>query len=150
MVMEVNVGGATVKVVDPLTEPDVAEMLLVPSVREVRYPALVMVATVVVAEAQVALLVKSCVVPSESVPVAVNCWNMPGDMVGVSGATAIDTTIAGVTVRVAEPEILAIVATIDADPVLAAVAVAPLTDATLGFDEDHVTVEVTSRVDPSV
>ena len=73
MVIDVSVGGATVRVVVPVTDPDVAEMLLVPSVREVRYPALVIAATEVVADAHDALLVKSCVVPSESVPVAVNC-----------------------------------------------------------------------------
>jgi len=70
-------------------------------------------------------------------------------MVGASGVTAIVTRIAGVTVRLAEPETLAIVALIVADPVPAPVVVAPLTVATPVFDDDHVTVEVMSRDDPS-
>ena len=71
-------------------------------------------------------------------------------MVGESGVRAIDTRIAGVTVRLADPETLAIVALIVADPVPAAVAVAPLNVATAAFDEAQVTVELMSLDEPSL
>lgn len=40
---------------------------------------------------------------SENVPVAVNCSVVPVTMVGLAGVTAMDTSVADVTVRVAEP-----------------------------------------------
>ena len=48
------------------------------------------VATDGVAEAQVTGLVRFCVVPSENVPVAVNCCVRPLAMLGFAGVTAID------------------------------------------------------------
>ena len=49
------------------------------------------VATVGVLEVQEALLVKSAVLVSENVPVAVNCCGNPSGMLGVLGVTRIDT-----------------------------------------------------------
>ena len=62
-----------------------------------------MVATAVVAEAQVTWLVRSCVELSEKVPVAVNCWVSPLAMLGLAGVTAIDCRTAAVTVSTVEP-----------------------------------------------
>ena len=41
--------------------------------------------------------------PSESVPVAVNCWVRPLATLGLAGVTAIDWSTAGVTVITVEP-----------------------------------------------
>ena len=62
-----------------------------------------MVATEVVAEAQVTWLVRFCVELSEKVPVAVNCWVSPLAMLGLAGVTAIDCRAAAVTVSTVEP-----------------------------------------------
>jgi len=58
---------------------------------------------VVVTELHVAPLVKFCVELSENVPVAVNCCFVPFAIEGFAGVTAIDTSVAAVTVRVVEP-----------------------------------------------
>jgi len=63
--IEFKVGGATVSVVVPFTEPELAVMVLVPSARAVRYPADVMVAKLSAEDVHVAVLVRSFVLPSE-------------------------------------------------------------------------------------
>ncbi len=59
-----------------------------------------MVATEVFEELQVTEVVITWVLPSEYVPVAVNCWVSPAGNVGV-GVTAIETRVAGFTVSTA-------------------------------------------------
>ena len=61
------------------------------------------VATEVVAEAQVTWLVRSWVELSEKVPVAVNCSVSPLGTLGLAGVTAIDCRTAAVTVSTVEP-----------------------------------------------
>ena len=61
------------------------------------------VATEVVAEAQVTWLVRSSVELSENVPVAVNCSVVPLAMLGLAGVTAIEVSVAGLTVKVVVP-----------------------------------------------
>ena len=56
----------------------------------VAIPAALIVATVVVAEAQVTWLVRSCVDASEKVPVAVNCCVSPLATLGLAGVRAIE------------------------------------------------------------
>ena len=73
------------------TPPSVALIVDVPGATPVARPAAVIVATEVVAEAQVTWLVRSCVELSEKVPVAVNCSVFPLAMLGLAGVTAIDT-----------------------------------------------------------
>lgn len=46
-------------------------------------------------DAQVADAVTSCVVPSEKVPVAVNCWVLPAAMLELTGVTDRETRVAG-------------------------------------------------------
>ena len=60
------------------------------------------VATDGVAEAHVTWLVRFCVVPSVYVPVAVNCWVAPLAIDGFAGVTAIDCSVAAVTVSVVD------------------------------------------------
>ena len=71
--IDTSVGAVTVSVVEPLIAPEVALIVLVPVATPVANPPAVIVATVVVCELHVAVLVKFCVELSEKVPVAVNC-----------------------------------------------------------------------------
>lgn len=67
-------------------------------------PVELIVAAFVFDEAQVAVFVKSCVVLSEKVPVALNCSVLPAGTELFAGATAIDTNVAAaVTLRLVEP-----------------------------------------------
>ena len=67
----------TFRVVEPLIEPELAVMFVVPAPALVASPcvpaALLMVATVVTDEAHMAVVVRSCLVPSLKVPMAANC-----------------------------------------------------------------------------
>ena len=67
--------------------------------------ALLTVATPGAEELQVANVVRFCVVLSEKVPMAVNCCSVSRAMLGIVGLTAMDTSVALVTVNVALPEI---------------------------------------------
>ena len=77
--------------------------MLVPVATAVASPPVEMVATLVVTELQLAVPVKFCVELSEKVPVAVNCSVAPFAIEGFAGVTAIDTSVAAVTVRVVDP-----------------------------------------------
>jgi hypothetical protein len=67
-------------------------------------PAVLIVATAAAEELHVAVLVRFCVLPSEYVPVAVNCCVLPLVIDAFAGVTAIDTSVAAVTVSVVLPE----------------------------------------------
>jgi hypothetical protein len=62
-----------------------------------------MVAAVVLEELHVTELVRSCVLLFENVPVAVNCKVDPAATEPFAGVTAIDTSVAAVTLRPVEP-----------------------------------------------
>ena len=74
---DTSVAGVTVRVVDPVVLPDVAVIVAVPAATEMTMPfepaVLLIDATLVLEEFQVTVDVKSCVVLSENVPVAMNC-----------------------------------------------------------------------------
>src|SRR5262249_5377650 len=106
----------------PLSFAVIAE---VPVAIAVASPPLVIVATGVVADAQVTWLVRTCVDWSVYVPVAVNCWVRPLATLGLAGVTAIDCSAAAVTVITVEPEIPFSVALIVEVPVAIAVARPP-------------------------
>jgi len=59
----VIVNGFTMRVVDPLTAPDVAEMVVMPVPALVARPVLLIVATPAADELQVTELVRSCALP---------------------------------------------------------------------------------------
>ena len=67
----------TVSTVDPLTDPDVALIVLVPIPTAAAKPPLLTVATPVVNELQVTDVVMFFVLESLYVPVAVNCCVVP-------------------------------------------------------------------------
>ncbi len=149
MLMDTRWAVETVKVVEPLTAPSVAEIVVVPVARLPTEPRLFMVAVAGLEEPQRTDSVRSCVLLSLKVPVAVNCFVVPTAMLEFAGVTAIDTNAALLTlseaVPVTEPEIALIVA----DPVPTDVArPEALTVAVPGTDDVHVT-DVKSCVLPS-
>ena len=78
-------------------------MVLVPVPTALAKPVLLMVATEVFEELQVAVLVRFCVLPSLYVPMAVNCCIVPLGIEVLAGVTAIEERTGGVTVNVVEP-----------------------------------------------
>lgn len=102
--IDTNVAAVTVTVDDPLAEPDVAVIVAVPCATLVASPVVgVMVATVAALELHCTMPVMFCVLPSPNVPVAVNCCETPCGSVGIAGVTAIEISVAVVTVTFAEP-----------------------------------------------
>jgi hypothetical protein len=89
----------------------------------------------------------SCVVESEYVPVAKNCLVVPFAMLGLAGVTAIDDSVALVTVSVVVPDTVPRVAVIVVEPTATDVA-SPLEPAVLLIvatdtaEELQVTVDV--------
>jgi len=118
--IEINTAGVIVNWVDPDLLPNVAVIDAEPAAIVVTSPfepaALLMAATDVAEEPHVTAVVRFCIEPSEYVPVAVNCWVVPSAMLGLNGAIAKETSVAGVTVRVVLPEITPNVAVIVVEP----------------------------------
>ena len=141
----------TVSKVEPEIDDDVAVMVEVPTPAPLARPPVLIVAMVVVPEFQVTVDVKFCVVPSLNVPVAVNCCVAPLAIDGFAGVTAIDCSVAAVTVSKVEPLIAPDVALIVEFPTPAPVArPAALIVAVVVVPELHVTVLVRFWVVPSL
>jgi hypothetical protein len=105
--MDTSVAGVTESVVDPVMLPDAAVIVVEPGATAAAKPLLVlMVAAPVLDELQATDAVRSCVVLSVNVPVAVNCCAVPLAMPGLVGVTSMDTSVAGVTERVLDPQVL--------------------------------------------
>jgi hypothetical protein len=106
--IEDRVAFVTVRVVVPETAPRVALIVVEPAATDVASPlepaVLLIVATGTDEELHVTNDVIFCVVASEYVPVAVNCFVVPFAMLGLVGVTAIEDSVAFVTVRVVVPE----------------------------------------------
>ena len=101
---EDRVAEFTVRVILPVILPEVAVMVAVPTETAVARPLPLTVATEVSDEVQVTCVVISWLVPSENIPVAVNCWVTPTGMLGLAGVTDREDRMAAVTVRVVLPE----------------------------------------------
>lgn len=144
----------TVAVALPLTEPDAAVMVVVPRLRAVARPLTVIDATLVFDEVHVAVPVMSCVVPSENVPVAVNCCKVPSGIDGLAGVTVMEVTDALVTVSAAlaktAPEVAVMTDVPAASPMARPGAPFTLMPATEGFPEVHCTEPVMFCVLPSL
>lgn len=135
----------------------VAEMVVVPGLLPVTTPfvpaVLLMDAIPLLAVPQVTEPVKSCVLPSENVPVAASCSVEPAPTVGVAGVIATETS--AFAVKVVDPDTpTPRVAIIDVEPAVLTVATPRLPDTLLIeaielFDELHVTSVVKSCVEPS-
>jgi hypothetical protein len=120
MAIEVRTAGITVRVVDPLTAPEVAVIVTVPAARAASTPESLMLARLPLEELQ-DTAARFCVLPSLKVPVAVNCWLTPMGSNDESGNTSIATSVAAVMVSVADPltdpELAEIVALPTATPI---------------------------------
>jgi len=121
--IDCRVGAGTVRPVEPVTLLRVALMLLVPVLTAVASPPVVMVATLVAADAHVTWPVRFAVLLSLYVPVAVNCCVRPLVTDGFAGVTAIDCSDATVSVNVALPVPPLLVPLTDTGEVPAAVGV---------------------------
>ncbi len=108
-VMDTSVAEVTVSVVEPDMLPDVAVIVVEPAAAEAASPlepaALLIAATDAADELQVTDCVRSCVVLSENVPVAVNCCVVPEAMLGLAGVIARETSVAGVTHTQVHPDL---------------------------------------------
>ena len=137
--------------------PLVAEMTDVPTAAPDARPAAVIEAVAAVADAQVTIAEMSCVVmtfaASLNVPVATNCCVVPFAIVGAPGVTAIETSVAVVTVSVVCPTIVPLVAEITdvppatpvARPAAVIVAVAAVADAQVAVAVRSFVVVVADR-----
>jgi hypothetical protein len=85
--IEMRVAEFTVRVANPVIPCKPAPMLAVPVATAVARPLPLMVATDVFDEPQETWAVISWFVPSEFVPIAINCWVAPAGMLGVAGVT---------------------------------------------------------------
>lgn len=149
MVMETSWEVETVRVVEPLTEPKSALMVVAPGATLVARPCPLMVATAEVEEVQTTIPVMSCVLESLKVPVAVNCLVVPTAMLGFAGVTATETNVAAVIVSEAGPLIEPEVAVSVAVPVPTAVTSPLVLTVATEFEDELQVSEVSSCVLPS-
>lgn len=151
--MDWRVTELTVKEADSLTPPKAALMFAVPGPMAVATPPVPTVATAVLLEVQVASVVRTCVLESLNVPVAVKANSVPGAMVRPVGETEIETMVAFVTSSVAVPLIVPKVAVMVAPDSGARPLANPLAlpiGASVLSDEFHVTSAVKLCVLPSL
>jgi hypothetical protein len=143
--IDTSVAAVNVSVAELLfTPPELAEIADGPVPTPVARPAGLIVAAAVTEEFQLTVLVRSCVLLSLNVPVAVNCWVVPLAIDGLLGATAIETNVAAVTASVAAllvtpPDIAVMLDVPVATPVAKP---AELIVATEGAAEFHVAIAV--------
>lgn len=155
MARETRAAGVTVSVAELAIEPEVAAISVFPVAKLVARPIvgaeLLMVATLATEELQCTEAVKSCVLPSANVPLAVNGWVVPSAMEASAGMTVSETRANAVTIRVVDPLTSPEAAVMFVVPVLALVSrpVASMA-ATVASQELQVTAVVKSCVLPSV
>ena len=105
---DTSVVAVTVRAVLPEISPDVAVIVIGPPVafdvaRPLKPGALLMVATAAFEELQVTDDVRSCVVKSEYIPVAINGCCVPRAILRLTGVIPMDDSVALVTVSVVVP-----------------------------------------------
>ena len=102
--MDTRVAEVTVRFVVPDIDPRLAVIVVVPAATGVARPYVVpTVATAESEDFQVTDVVRSFVVLSEYVPVAVNCWLTPTAMLGFVGSSAMETSMSRIAATVAAP-----------------------------------------------
>jgi len=136
--------GFTASTAVPLTVPNVALMVVVPSPVGVAIPVASIIATSISDDVHVTCPIRFSVVPSLNVPVALNCSVAPKAIAGLEGVIVIKLRVASVTVTCAtatSPENAAVMVVVPgASPVTTPAAVEPLpTVAAAVFEEVHVT-----------
>jgi hypothetical protein len=148
--IDVRVGALTVTVLDPVIEPIVAVIVVLPATFAISIPLLSIEATVLSDEPQVTCDVRSCELLSLQVPVALNCWFVLSGKEGLDGLTEIETSI-GVTVKLFEPVIAPTAAVTLVLPLAIAVAIPEaFTVAMFEALEDQVAWPVMSLLEPSL
>ena len=120
--IDTRVAAVTVNTVEPVTVPELAFTVDVPMPALVAAPLASMLAVEVVFDDHATVPVRSCMLPSVNVPVAVNCCFVPSAIDGSGGVTAMDASAAAVTVNVVVPVTEPEVAVILAEPLLKLVA----------------------------
>jgi len=154
-VTEDKVAEVTVRVVFtgeifPKLAGTVAVMVVLPAARDVARPLLFTKATDALDELQVICMVTSWAVPSENVPVAVNCPEACRGRLGLAGVMDTEDKVAEVTVRVVLPETFPRRAVMVMAPEASdAARPLPLTVASDRLDEVQVTSGVISWLVPS-
>src|ERR1700678_977327 len=126
-------------------------MVEVPTPAPLASPEALIVAVAVVPEDQVTVDVRFCVVPSLNVPVAVNCCVARLAIDGFAGVTAIDCSVAAVTVSKVDPlmdDDVAVIVEVPTPAPLARPVV--LIVAVVVVPEDQVTLDVRFCVEPSL
>jgi len=136
-------GCPTFSVAEFVVVPELAVMVALPTPAPVANPVLATVATAAEEELQLAVPVRSCVLLSLYVPVAVNCWLIPFAIEAFAGVTDREVRTAGATVSTAKLLMLFDAAVIFVVPLATLVARPPLlTVATEVAEELHVAVLV--------
>ena len=136
---EVKVACVTVSPVEPVTESKLALMVVLPLAFAVAVPPF-MLATAAFDDFQAARLLRFWLLPSLNVPVAKNTLLVPEAIAALTGLTAIETSVAEVTVKVVEAVKEPFVAVIVVVPGCWLTATLPLMVATAGFDELQLTL----------
>jgi hypothetical protein len=104
MLIDARTGEVTVKLAVPLIDPEVAVIVVLPTVKPLDNPTELIVATMGNDEIHVTDELRSCVLLSLYIPVAWNCTDNPAATVPFAGLTAIDTSAGEPTVSVVEPQ----------------------------------------------
>lgn len=144
--MELSVAVETRRVVVPDVVPNVAVIVVGPAATaRARPPLAAILALDVSEEFQVTCAVKSWLVLSENVPVAVNCCVVPAAILWLMGVTVIELSVALETGRVVVPETGPCVAVMVVVPAAKAVALPSESMVVIdGSDELQVTCFVKS------
>ncbi len=145
--IEVNAGGVTVSTVEPLMEFWAAAIVVVPTEFAAANPKLLIVAAAELDDDQSTWLLRSCVLLSEYLPVAVNCCVVPTASDGFAGLTVMEVSTGAITFNNVDPLIAFKAALIEVEPTAtplarpeAVIVAAP------GFVDVHVTWPVRSLV----
>src|SRR5271169_1806652 len=85
--------GVIENAVEPLMEPEVPLIVVVPKPTPFPRPVALIVTTVVAEEAHVTVAVRSCVLLSENVPIALNCCVIPCATEPFAGVTAMELKV---------------------------------------------------------
>src|SRR5271156_6118781 len=156
MVTDCSTAAVTVSVTPGLVNPpDAAVMLVVPAATPVARPLdPLIVAAVGFDDVHTTPVVNGAVVPLLYFPVAVFCCVPPAAMLAVVGVTAIDCSVAAVTVNVTpglvNPPDAAVRLVVPAATPLAVPVPVPVIVAAAGFDDVHTTPVVSVCVVPSL
>ena len=142
IVIALSTTDVTVTVVAADTPPRIAVIVVLPAPVPVTTPLLLTVATPVEDELQVADVVRSCVLPSEKIPVAVSCKLVLMAMEGFTGVMVSDVKVAAtprVAVPVTAPLLLKVAEMVALPWLWPSASPLELIVATVWFDELHVT-----------